>query len=51
MRPGQRDSLLQAEILSTGRSHFLDADDLLEPDVMLKLAKVWRPGVPKFITG
>jgi glycosyltransferase involved in cell wall biosynthesis len=26
---------------------FLDADDLLEPDVMLKVAKVWRPGVSK----
>jgi glycosyltransferase involved in cell wall biosynthesis len=26
---------------------FLDADDLLEPDVMLEIAKVWRPGVSK----
>src|SRR6516225_2851530 len=26
---------------------FLDADDLLEPDVMLNVAKVWRPGVSK----
>ena len=26
---------------------FLDADDLLEPDVMLEVAKVWRPGVSK----
>jgi glycosyltransferase involved in cell wall biosynthesis len=26
---------------------FLDADDLLEPDVMPEIAKVWRPGVSK----
>jgi hypothetical protein len=26
---------------------FLDADDLLEPEVMLEVAKVWRPGVSK----
>jgi glycosyltransferase involved in cell wall biosynthesis len=26
---------------------FLDADDLLEPDVMLEVAKLWRPGVSK----
>jgi glycosyltransferase involved in cell wall biosynthesis len=26
---------------------FLDADDLLEPDVMLEVAKVWRPSVSK----
>jgi glycosyltransferase involved in cell wall biosynthesis len=26
---------------------FLDADDLLEPDVMLEVAKVWRPGLSK----
>jgi glycosyltransferase involved in cell wall biosynthesis len=26
---------------------FLDADDLLEPDVMLEVAKVWRPGASK----
>jgi len=26
---------------------FLDADDLLEPDVMLEVARVWRPGVSK----
>jgi hypothetical protein len=26
---------------------FLDADDLLEPDVMLEVANVWRPGVSK----
>jgi glycosyltransferase involved in cell wall biosynthesis len=26
---------------------FLDADDLLEPDVMQEVAKVWRPGVSK----
>jgi Glycosyl transferase family 2 len=26
---------------------FLDADDLLEPDVMLEVAKVWRPGISK----
>jgi glycosyltransferase involved in cell wall biosynthesis len=26
---------------------FLDADDLLEPNVMLEVAKVWRPGVSK----
>src|SRR6516165_1790991 len=26
---------------------FLDADDLLEPDVMLEVAKVWRPRVSK----
>jgi glycosyltransferase involved in cell wall biosynthesis len=26
---------------------FLDADDLLEPDVMLEVAKVWRSGVSK----
>jgi hypothetical protein len=26
---------------------FLDADDVLEPDVMLDVAKVWRPGVSK----
>jgi hypothetical protein len=26
---------------------FLDADDLLEPDVMLEVATVWRPGVSK----
>jgi glycosyltransferase involved in cell wall biosynthesis len=26
---------------------FLDADDLLEPDVMAEVAKVWRPGVSK----
>src|SRR5262245_53694663 len=26
---------------------FLDADDLLEPDVMREVAKVWRPGVSK----
>ena len=26
---------------------FLDADDLLEPDVMLEVEKVWRPGVSK----
>src|SRR3984893_17124610 len=26
---------------------FLDADDLLEPGVMLEVAKVWRPGVSK----
>jgi glycosyltransferase involved in cell wall biosynthesis len=26
---------------------FLDADDLLEPNVMLEIAKVWRPGVSK----
>jgi glycosyltransferase involved in cell wall biosynthesis len=26
---------------------FLDADDLLEPDVMVEVAKVWRPGVSK----
>jgi glycosyltransferase involved in cell wall biosynthesis len=26
---------------------FLDADDLLQPDVMLEVANVWRPGVSK----
>jgi hypothetical protein len=26
---------------------FLDADDLLEPEVMQEIAKVWRPGVSK----
>jgi hypothetical protein len=26
---------------------FLDADDLLEPDVMQEVAKLWRPGVSK----
>ena len=26
---------------------FLDADDLLEPEVMKEVAKVWRPGVSK----
>jgi glycosyl transferase family 2 len=26
---------------------FLDADDLLEPEVMLEIAKAWRPGVSK----
>ena len=26
---------------------FLDADDLLEPDVMQEVAKVWRPGISK----
>jgi len=26
---------------------FLDSDDLLEPEVMQKIAKVWRPGVSK----
>ena len=26
---------------------FLDADDLLEPQVMQEVAKVWRPGVSK----
>ena len=26
---------------------FLDADDLLEPEVMLEVANVWRPGVSK----
>jgi glycosyltransferase involved in cell wall biosynthesis len=26
---------------------FLDADDLLEPEVMLEVGKVWRPGVSK----
>ena len=26
---------------------FLDSDDLLEPDVMREVAKVWRPGVSK----
>jgi glycosyltransferase involved in cell wall biosynthesis len=26
---------------------FLDADDLLEPEVMQEVAKVWRPGVSK----
>jgi glycosyltransferase involved in cell wall biosynthesis len=26
---------------------FLDADDLLEPNVMLEVAKVWRPGISK----
>jgi glycosyltransferase involved in cell wall biosynthesis len=26
---------------------FLDSDDLLEPEVMLEVAKVWRPGVSK----
>jgi glycosyltransferase involved in cell wall biosynthesis len=26
---------------------FLDADDLLEPEVMREVAKVWRPGVSK----
>ena len=26
---------------------FLDSDDLLEPDVMQEVAKVWRPGVSK----
>jgi glycosyltransferase involved in cell wall biosynthesis len=26
---------------------FLDADDLLETDVMIEVAKVWRPGVSK----
>src|SRR5262249_45771013 len=26
---------------------FLDADDLLEPGVMLELAKIWRPGISK----
>jgi glycosyltransferase involved in cell wall biosynthesis len=26
---------------------FLDADDLLEPDVMVEVAKVWPPGVSK----
>src|ERR1700680_3146250 len=26
---------------------FLDADDLLEPEVMLEVVKVWRPGVSK----
>jgi glycosyltransferase involved in cell wall biosynthesis len=26
---------------------FLDADDLLEPEVMLEVAKIWRPGVSK----
>jgi glycosyltransferase involved in cell wall biosynthesis len=26
---------------------FLDADDLLEPEVMREIAKVWRPGVSK----
>jgi hypothetical protein len=26
---------------------FLDADDLLEPEVMRELAKVWRPGISK----
>src|SRR5271169_216897 len=26
---------------------FLDADDLLEPAVMVEVAKVWRPGVSK----
>jgi hypothetical protein len=26
---------------------FLDADDMLEPDVMAEVAKVWRPGVSK----
>jgi glycosyltransferase involved in cell wall biosynthesis len=26
---------------------FFDADDLLEPDVMVEVAKVWRPGVSK----
>jgi glycosyltransferase involved in cell wall biosynthesis len=26
---------------------FLDADDLLEPEVMQEVARVWRPGVSK----
>src|SRR5438132_6967180 len=26
---------------------FLDADDLLEPEVMTEIAKVWRPGASK----
>src|SRR6516165_11031566 len=26
---------------------FLDSDDLLEPEVMQEVAKVWRPGVSK----
>jgi glycosyltransferase involved in cell wall biosynthesis len=26
---------------------FLDSDDLLEPEVMTEVAKVWRPGVSK----
>jgi glycosyltransferase involved in cell wall biosynthesis len=26
---------------------FLDADDLLEPDVMKEIAKAWRPGISK----
>ena len=30
---------------------FLDADDLLEPHVMLEIAKVWRSGTPKFSAG
>ena len=30
---------------------FLDADDLLEPDVMLEVAKVWRLGVSKVQSG
>src|ERR1700720_1274463 len=27
---------------------FLDADDLLEPEVMQEVARVWRPGISKF---
>jgi Glycosyl transferase family 2 len=43
---------LGAHIFGFGQSTgeiiiFLDADDLLEPDVMLEIAKVWRPGVSK----
>jgi glycosyltransferase involved in cell wall biosynthesis len=43
---------LGAHIFGFGQSTgeiiiFLDADDLVEPDVMLEIAKVWRPGVSK----
>lgn len=43
---------LGAHIFGFGQSTgdiiiFLDADDLLEPNVMRELAKIWRPGVSK----
>src|SRR5215472_7949808 len=47
-----KSSQLGAHIFGFGQSTgdiiiFLDADDLLEPDVMLEVTKVWRPGVSK----
>jgi hypothetical protein len=49
--PRQSGSLLQAEILSTGRSHFLDADNLLAPDVMLRLHRCGGRASSKFSNG